>query len=191
MISKLEPGDLLLENPIQCAYLQGGTHFITRLRSLQARLFSIVTQSPIQHIISYMGNEDVIHTRYGRVRVDNIIADFPIYFLESCSILKANTKEIESVTKKSWTTDLWPIIESSLRKYTTNGTTDTIGILLTPLKRWFWNVPNASNEASFTCTSLVVEAWRRAGIELFPTMGPSCTYPSDFVSLPFFSSIEF
>ncbi len=54
---------------------------------MQARLFSVVTGDYYQHVLQYIGDNKVIHTRQGRVGIDDL-SEFAPYFLEGCTIVR-------------------------------------------------------------------------------------------------------
>jgi uncharacterized protein YycO len=58
---------------------------------------------------------------------------------------------------------------------------DVIDVFFIILRHYFPQVPiTYSNHNSFVCSELVVNAWRRAGLDLFPRRKSSLIIPADF-----------
>jgi hypothetical protein len=172
----------------------------TRLRSIQGTLFSFVTGNYYQHVLQYLGDGKVIHTRGGKCDIDDV-SDFAPFFFESCAIVEPNVeaiitdliannkvqdkKELNEVWNEFWNMQLKPCL---LRAR--GCSTDVIGICLVPLNRKSKN-DDISYEPekgqSFTCTGFIVSAWKESGIELFKQFSSKGVYPSDFLNCKYFT----
>jgi len=219
---KLVVGSILIENPVDCynKCTENGITpwWSTTLRSYQARVFSVITGNNYQHVLQYIGDGKVIHTRQGKVGVD-MLDNFAPKFYESCAIAYPNIDVIlDTLTKNNiinleyeiskrsslildsdvdikqeiWSdifkNNILPIYMKNIGQHT-----DVFGIILTPLYRYTATSNSECTKqtlkSSYSCTGLISRVWAAAGIILFPELHLDAIYPEDFLRCKYFSKL--
>lgn len=97
------PGCIFLENPPRtwqlCKQDGQSAWYSTMLRAAQAKVFHIATGDDYQHVLQYIGEGQVIHTRNGQVGIDHL-QDFAPNFLKGCTILWPKLEVLVPLIKK-------------------------------------------------------------------------------------------
>jgi len=104
--TQLQPGCLLVENPTLCKYMCDLTSTKNSIETAWRKftsdhVFSLWTHDDYHHVLIYIGNHDVVHTRWGKVRIDSLDR-FAAGFLCSCVVLFPAVDAIEAALRHAF-----------------------------------------------------------------------------------------